>query len=410
MIIPSTALQDKRVVLGVTGSISCYKAVEVASTLAQLGVHVNAVLTESAGQFLSPLTFQAVTGRPAYGASALWGQEAHILHTQLAREADVLAIVPATAHFLAAHASGQANSLLLVTALATECPLLVVPAMDGGMWRHPATQANVDLLRSRGVDFLGPASGHLASGQVGIGRLVEPDCIVAHIRALLGQKGPLQGCKVVVTAGGTREPLDPVRFLGNRSSGKQGLALAQAARDRGAFVTLITAVSVPEETADEVMAVDTAQEMQAAVTQSCTDADVLVMAAAVADFRPASPEVQKIKKDRGTPSFTLIPNPDILASLQSLHAATGRPSIRVGFAAETEDLRQNSQRKLESKGLDLLVANDVGKDDIGFGSDYNAALILERSGKIFEVPRSPKFVLAERVLDRIEVLIAERKV
>lgn len=410
MIVPATALQGKRLVLGVTGSISCYKAVEVASTLAQLGIHVNALLTASATRFVSPLTFQAVTGHPAYAAADLWGQEAHILHTQLAREADLLAVVPATAQFMAAHAGGQADSLLLVTALACACPMLIAPAMDGGMWHHPATQANAELLRARQVQILGPAAGHLASGQVGVGRLVEPDCIVSHIRTLLGQQGSLQGCRMIVTAGGTREPVDPVRFLGNRSSGKQGLAMARAARDRGATVTLITTVPCPAEAADDIVRVDTAQEMQHAVAQACTAADVLVMAAAVADYRPAQPVAQKHKKDQGPPDLVLVPNPDILASLRPQQAKSGRPRIRVGFAAETEDLRQNAWRKMEPKGLDLIVANDVSQPDTGFGSEYNAALILDRQGGVDEVPRTSKYHLAEKVLDRIETLLAGREV
>ncbi len=409
MILPSTALHGKQLVLGVTGSISCYKAVEVASTLAQLGVQVNTVLTESATRFVSPLTFQAVTGHPAYAAAALWGQEAHILHTRLAREADLLAVVPATAQFLAAHAAGQADSLLLVTALACECPMLIAPAMDGGMWRHPATQANAALLQARGVICLGPAAGHLASGQTGVGRLVEPDRIVSRIRTLLGQKGSLQGCRMVVTAGGTREPLDPVRFLGNRSSGKQGLALARAAQDRGATVTLITTAPCPADAATQVRRVETARDMQEAVTQACAQADVLVMAAAVADYRPARPARQKLKKDQGPPSLTLVSNPDILASLGTLYAETGRPRIKVGFAAETESLRQNAWRKMAPKGLDLIVANDVSGHDTGFGSEYNAALILDRAGGVDEVSRTTKFHLAERILDRIETLLAERR-
>lgn len=409
MIVASSALAGKCAVLGVTGSIACYKAVEVASHLTQLGVQVYTVLTASAARFIQPLAFQAVTGQPAYDAAALWGQQAHILHTQLAGTADVLAVVPATAHAMAQLAGGHADSLLLVTALAATCPLLLAPAMDGGMWTHPATQANAACLEDRGAHFIGPETGHLASGQVGPGRLAAPDAIVTRIRALLGRDGSLANTRMVITCGGTREPLDPVRHLGNRSSGKQGLALVQAARDRGAAVTLISTVPCAEHAADEVIRVQTAREMQQAVETHGQGADVLIMAAAVADFRPESRVRHKIKKAGHLSSIPLVPNPDILQHLSERRHTGQVPRLLVGFAAETEDLHRNARHKMERKNLDLIVVNDVSRSDIGFGADCNAASMLDRDGGREEIPRMSKFALAERVLDRVAGMLGRRE-
>lgn len=408
MIVPSTALRGKQLVLGVTGSIACYKAIAVASHLTQLGVIVHTVLTDNAARFVTPLAFQAVTGQPAYAGAALWGQEAHILHTRLARQAELLAIAPATAHTLARLAQGQADNLLLVTALASGRPLLLAPAMDGGMWEHPATQANVSVLRRRGAVLLGPDDGRLASGQTGPGRLAAPEAIVGRIRALLGQAGSLTQAKVVVTAGGTREPLDAVRHIANRSSGKQGAALAQAARDRGADVTLVSTVPVAPETGNATLRVDTAREMREAVRVACRQADVLIMAAAVADFRPAAAHARKLKKADGPPALSLAPNPDILHEISAGSVRDGRPRVVVGFAAETHDGPIHARQKLRAKNLDLVVVNDVGRSDIGFGSEHNAAHILDRQGGIEELPRMPKFALAERILERVARLLAER--
>ena len=405
MISPSAALAGKRCLLGVTGSISCYKAIEVASHLAQLGVEVRTVLTESATRFVQPLAFQAVTGRPAYGPDALWSQDAHIVHARLGRDADLLAVVPATAHTLAKLAAGQADNLLLITSLAHAGPLLVAPAMDGGMWDNAATQANVEILRERGATFVGPAQGHLASGQSGVGRLAEPGQVVGAIRALLGQRGSLAHRHVVVTAGGTREPVDAVRHIANRSSGRQGAALAQAARDQGAHVTLITTAPMGPETATVVRRVATAQEMQEAVTTACQEADVLVMAAAVADFRPQEVSAHKIKKSAGAPRIQLIPNPDILHTIGLQRRQGKGPRVVAGFAAETQDWQENGRAKLRSKNLDLMVVNDVSRADIGFGSEFNAALLLHRDGQVEEVPRMTKFALAEMVMARVAALL-----
>ena len=405
MIDYSAALAGKRLTLGVTGSISCYKAIEVASHLTQVGVEVHAVLTESAIRFVQPLAFQAVTGQPAYGPEALWSQEAHILHTQLGRKSDLLAVVPATAHTLARLAAGQADNLLLITSLANEGPLLVAPAMDGGMWEDAATQANVGTLRKRGVTIVGPVLGRMASGQLGMGRLAEPSHVVGEIRASLGSDGSLAEKHVVVTAGGTREPIDAVRHITNRSSGKQGEALAQAARDQGAKVTFITTQPPAKAVANEVNQVTSAREMQEAVVVACRQADALIMAAAVADFRPREVSVDKIKKATGVPEIELAPNPDILkeVGLQRIHGKG--PRVLVGFAAETQNWQVNGRAKMQTKNLDLIVVNDVSRSDIGFESDFNAAWVLHRDGKMEELPRMAKFSLAEVVVERVAKLL-----
>lgn len=405
LIVPSTALSGLRLTLGVTGSISCYKAIELASNLAQVGIEVCAVLTESAARFVQPLAFQAVTGKPAYGPEALWSQDAHILHTQLGKESDLLAVVPATAHTLAQLAAGQADNLLLITILAHEGPVLVAPAMDGGMWRNAATQANAKALKDQGVIFVGPEEGHLASGQVGIGRLAEPSQIGREIRALLGEGGNLAGRHVVVTAGGTRESIDSVRHITNRSSGKQGEAIAQAARDRGAKVTLISTMPVEKGTATVLHSVTSAHEMLEAVMEACQEADALVMAAAVADFKPQKVSSQKIKKAAGPLELQFVPNPDILQQVGGKRGQGKGPRVLVGFAAETQDWLENGRAKLLGKNLDFIVINDVSRKDIGFDSDFNAASILHREGRMEELPRMTKFALAECVIDRVASLL-----
>lgn len=281
-------LDGKRILLGVTGSIACYKAADLASKLTQAGAEVDVILTAGALEFVRPLTFQSVTGRQAYTEEDLWGSRGHVTHIGLGHQADLFVIAPATANTIARLAHGMADNLLSLTALAARCPLLVAPAMDGGMYEHPATQANVDMLRSRGVRIAGPASGHLASGQTGLGRMLEPQELIGYIRQALAQDGPLAGRQVLVTAGGTQEAIDPVRFISNRSSGKQGYALAQAALDLGAQVTLISGpVSLAAPIGARRIDVRTAQQMEKAVLEHAQSADILLMAAAVADFRPA---------------------------------------------------------------------------------------------------------------------------
>src|SRR5512138_3501236 len=299
-------LSDKRITLGVTGSIAAYKAADLASKLTQSGAQVDVILTGAAEKFVTPLTFQSVTGRRAYTDGDLWGNEAHVLHVGLGHAADLLVIAPCTANTIARLAHGQADNLLTVTALAMRSPLLIAPAMDGGMYDHPATQENIAILKKRGATFIGPAEGHLASGFTGVGRMVETAEILGHIRILLGRHGPLAGKKVVVSAGGTQEPLDPVRVLTNRSSGKQGYALAQAALDMGAQVTLVTTpTALTPPVGAYLVPVETAQQMLAAVQKESPGFDALVMAAAVADFRPKNSSQHKLKKADGIPQIEL---------------------------------------------------------------------------------------------------------
>ena len=398
---PFHPLQDKRIVLGITGSIACYKAADLASKLAQAGAQVDVILTKAAAEFVTPLTFQSVTGRRAYTDGDLWGHDAHVLHIGLAHAADLLVIAPATAHTLAKLAYGLADDLLSVAALAATCPLLLAPAMDGGMYNHAATQANLRTLHERGACIIGPEEGHLASGLVAKGRMSEPPVILNQIRYLLARGGALHGRKVVVTAGGTREPLDPVRYLTNHSSGKQGYALAQAALDAGADVVLITTVTeLPVPGGAQRILVQTAQEMAAAVLEEAKTADVLIMAAAVADFRPIHISEQKIKKENSVPTLELTRNPDILVAVAAQRQAMGRPVVVVGFAAETEDLLYNAQSKLERKGLSMIVANDVSAMDAGFAVDTNRVTLVGSDGSSETLPLMSKLEVAHKVIQR----------
>ena len=401
--------QNKRIVLGVTGSIACYKVADLASKLAQAGAQVDTILTGGAQRFLTPLTFQSVTGRRAYTDDDLWGSEAHVLHVGLVHEADLLVIAPATANTLAKLAHGTSDNLLTVAALAATCPLLLAPAMDGGMFMHPATQANLALLQERGATVVGPEDGHLASGLVARGRMSEPATTLGEIRLLLARGGPLAGRQVVVTAGGTREAVDPVRYLTNHSSGKQGFALAQAALDAGADVTLITSTKLPTPTGTRRIDVDSAEEMAAAVLAECKDADALLMAAAVADFRPAQVTEQKIKKQGGMPTLELTANPDILLAVAEQRSQLGRPLVTVGFAAETQSLLANAQSKLARKGLDLIVANDVSAVDAGFAVETNRVTLLDKNGLINELPLMSKSSVANQVLERVVVLLGDER-
>jgi phosphopantothenoylcysteine decarboxylase / phosphopantothenate---cysteine ligase len=392
-------LQEKRIILGVTGSIACYKAAELASRLAQSGALVDVILTEAARQFITPLTFQSVTGRRAFVEADLWGSEGHVQHIGLGKAADLLVVAPASANTLAKLAHGMADNLLSLTALAADCPLLLAPAMDGGMYNHPATQANLEILRQRGAVIVGPAQGHLASGQVGVGRMVEASELYAHIRLLLGRSGPLHGCRVLVTAGGTQEPIDPVRVIANRSSGKQGFALAQAALDQGAEVQLVSGpVSLPTPVGAQRLDVHTAQEMLEAVLSAIGRVDVLIMSAAVADFRPVAAAQHKIKKEVGAPHIELEGTPDILAAVAAQREASGRPRLVIGFAAESQQLLENARHKLEAKSLDLIVANDISATDAGFGVDSNRVTLLTRDGRQESLPLMDKAQVAQQVI------------
>ncbi len=399
-----TILSGKRIILGVTGSIACYKAVDLASKLTQAGCFVDTILTESAKKFISPLSFQSVTGRKAYWD--LWDMDDHIRHVQLGEAADLILIAPATANTMAKMAHGLAENLLLVTVLAARCPVAIAPAMDGAMFESAATQSNLGTLRERGIQILGPASGRMASGLVGRGRMIEPVELFGNVRLMLGQNGILRGKQVVVSAGPTQEPLDPVRFLSNRSSGKQGFALAQAALDSGADVTLIAGpVHIPVPVGVKHIPIRTALEMCDAVLDNVKEADALFMAAAVADFRPQESATQKIKKsDKDVQTMAMARNPDILSEVDSQKTETGHPLVTLGFAAETERLLEHGGDKLRRKGLDFIAINDVGRSDAGFATDMNAIVLMDSKGQLIEVPHQSKTRVAEFLIQ----IVAER--
>lgn len=400
-------LDGQTILLGVTGSIAIYKAVDLGSRLTQAGASVPVVMSAGGRQFVTPLTFQSVTGEQAYGEQDLWGDEAHVLHVGLAEKADLMIIAPATANTIAKIAGGQADSLLTLTVLAARCPVLVAPAMDVGMFENPATQANLNTLRERGLVIAGPAEGRMASGLVGYGRMLEADALVGWIRLVLGRTGPLAGKRVVVTAGGTQEALDPVRVLANRSSGKQGYALAQAAIDRGASVTLISGPSSLEPPVGvDFVPVVSAAEMKTAVLMATHEVDALLMAAAVADYRPAEPSQVKLKRTKGIPQVKLEATDDILAAVMAEHAQTSQQMRVVGFAAESGDLLANAREKLETKGVDLIVANDISSSDAGFEVDTNRVSVLD-SEEVEELPLMSKAMVAERILDRVSAWFGE---
>jgi phosphopantothenoylcysteine decarboxylase/phosphopantothenate--cysteine ligase len=397
----------KRIILGVTGSIAAYKAADLASKLTQAGAQVETVFSPGAEKFITPLTFQSVTGRKAFTDAELWGGEAHVLHVGLGHAADLLIIAPCTANTLAKLAHGQADNLLTVTALAAECPILIAPAMDGGMFAHPATQENVRILSERGVTFVGPAPGHLASGLVGVGRMSEPLEILGMARITLGRKlGPLRDKRLVITAGGSQEPIDPVRVISNRSSGKQGYALAQSALEMGAEVTLIshpTALAAP--VGAETVRVETVQQMLEAVLNAVQDADGLVMAAAVADFRVKNVAGNKLKKRDGIPQIELEAAPDILATVASQRGHAPRLKVVVGFAAESRDLLENAQAKLASKKLDFIAANDISAGDAGFAVETNRVTLLYADGRREELPLLSKSEVADHILTRVAEIL-----
>lgn len=395
------ALAGARVVLGVTGGIAAYKAAIVARLLVQAGAHVDPVLTRGAMRFLGPATLEGITGRPA--RTDVWEDVDRQTHVALAREADLVAVYPATAHLLAKAAHGLADDLLTTTLLAATSPVVLAPAMHAEMWAHPATTANAAALRSRGVTLVGPDEGPLMGGDVGAGRAVAPEAFVTAIAAALRVRDDLAGRVVVVTAAGTREPVDPVRFLGNRSSGKMGFALAAAAARRGARVHLVAApTTLATPPGVRRHDVTTALQMQAAVDDLAAEADVIVKAAAVADFRPEAPSSRKLKKAAGVPQISLERNPDILATLGRRKAEAGsRLPLLVGFAAETEDVEGNARRKLAAKQADLLVVNDVSTRDAGFEVDTNRVVLLARDGGRTEVPLASKSEVADRVLDEV---------
>ncbi len=397
-------LHQASIVLGVTGGIAAYKAADLASKLVQAGATVDVVMTEAATRFVGPLTFQALTGRPVHIGPFRLLEQTEMPHLSLAQRAHLLVIAPATANTLAKLAHGLADNLLCAVALATRAPLVLAPAMDTDMWDHPATRENLEVLRRRGAWIVGPGEGRLASGRIGRGRMAEVGEILGTIRLVLGRDGPLAGKRVLVTAGGTQEPLDPVRYLGNRSSGKMGYALAQTALDRGATVILVTApTALPAPVGAKRVEVRTAEEMCDAVLAAVPECDILVMAAAVADFRPAEVVGQKIKKEAAGLTLRLERTPDILAEVAVERERSGRPSLVIGFAAETEDLLRHARAKLEAKRLDLIVANDVSSPDSGFGADTNRVILLDRHGLEQALPLLPKEEVAGRIWDWVEI-------
>ncbi|HEY2331140.1 MAG TPA: bifunctional phosphopantothenoylcysteine decarboxylase/phosphopantothenate--cysteine ligase CoaBC [Acidimicrobiales bacterium] len=393
-------LDGRRVVLGVSGGIAAYKAIEICRRLVDAGAHVSPVLTPDAHRFVTPLTFSALASEPA--RTTLWDSPEPSPHTHLGQSADLIVVAPATARVLASYALGLSDTLLVATLLASRAPVIVCPAMHTEMWEQPAVQANVALLRERGVTVVGPVSGQLAGGDTGVGRLAEPADIVAACDAVLGgtggSGGDLTGLRVLVTAGGTREAIDPVRYVGNRSSGKQGYAVAEEAASRGAVVTLVSTVHLPVSSGIEVIAVESAAEMQAAVSSSAPTAEIVVMAAAVADFRPKVRADDKLKKADGPPEVVLEPTPDILAGLG---AVKPDGQTLVGFAAETQDLVAQASNKLRSKNLDLIVANDVSAPGAGFEHDTNAVVLLRADGSREDVPLTDKRSVARAVIDTV---------
>ena len=398
-----TPLQGRNIVLGVTGSIAAYKAADLTSKLVQAGAVVDVILTPSAREFVTPFTFRSLTGRAVYTDMFQPATDEREEHVGLARRADAVLIAPATATTIARLAHGLADELVSLTVLATTAPVVVAPAMDAQMWEAAATQANVATLRERGVTFVGPEEGRLASGHAGLGRLAETEAILGAVKMVLGRGGDLAGRRIVVSAGGTREAIDPVRYIGNRSSGKQGFALAEAARDRGARVTLVaapTALAAPYGV--ELVQVESVAAMRDAVLSACAGSDALLMAAAVSDFRPAAAGEQKIKKGEAGLLLELAQTDDILSEVPDT-------LVKVGFAAETEDLLANAAKKLAAKRLDLICANDVSAADAGFGADTNRVTILDRAGGRQELPLLSKYEVAQRVLDRVAALLSQRR-
>ncbi|MDP6101409.1 MAG: bifunctional phosphopantothenoylcysteine decarboxylase/phosphopantothenate--cysteine ligase CoaBC [Dehalococcoidia bacterium] len=389
-------LEGKNIVLGVCGGIAAYKIADLASKLTQDGATVYVLMTQAAQEFVTPLTFRSLTGQPVTTDMFDGQSPLAVQHVALAGMAHAVVVAPATANTLARLASGMADDPVSLTVLATTAPVLLTPAMDGGMWENPATKVNLAKLRERGFTIAGPVYGRLASGKEGWGRMEEPAVILDTLRYMLGRDGDLAGKKIVVTAGGTQEPLDPVRHLTNPSSGKMGFAVAEAARDRGARAVLVYAPThLTPPVGVKAIPVRTAQEMQEAIDLSLSGAHALVMAAAVADFRPVKPETQKVKKEytQGI-LLELERTPDILKAAQG-------DFIRVGFAAESQELLKNATDKLRAKSLHLIAANDITATDSGFATDANRCTLLDREGGVEELPLLPKLEVAHRILDRV---------
>lgn len=396
-------LAGRRIVLCVSGGIAAYKAVEVCRRLVDAGAHVQPLMTEAATKFVGVATFSALASEPVK-LSVFDDPDDPIPHTTIGQQADLVLVAPATARLIGSYAAGISDDIVTTTLIATTAPVVLCPAMHTEMWEHAAVRDNLAVLADRGVHIVPPGDGRLAGGDIGAGRLAEPVDIVAVIETLLGG-GPLAGMRVVVSAGGTREPIDPVRFLGNHSTGKQGYALAAEAAQRGADVVLVSASSLEGPVGVRLVAVDTAVEMHDAVIEAAVEADVVIMAAAVADFRPAEVAEEKVKKNEGIPAVELVPNPDILAEL----GENRRPGqVLVGFAAETEAVVENARAKLTRKNVDMIVANDVSEPGAGFGHDTNHVVIVT-DDDVSDIPLTAKRSVAAEVLDRVERRLAEKR-
>jgi len=394
-------LSDKTIVLGITGSIAAYKGADIASKLTQAGAGVEVVMTEAATRFIAPLTLRSITGRPVVTDMFRTESEHKIDHIALAEAADVMVIAPATANIIAKLAQGIADDELTCTALATRAPIIIAPAMNAGMYHNPVTRGNLSRLKARGFTIIGPEHGRLACDQVGMGRLADSDKIIDAIDKALSRRQDLKGRHIVVTAGGTREPIDPARHIGNRSSGKMGFALAEAARDRGAEVTLVTApTSLPHPEGMEVIPMETAAQMKTAVAGALDRADALIMAVAVTDYRPKNTSATKMKKDNPSLTLELVRTPDILAEAKGNF-------VKVGFAAESDNIIANAKKKLKQKNLDLIAANDITAADSGFNVDTNKITLIDKHGKE-DLPLMSKREAAERILDRVVGLLVKK--
>ena len=397
--------KGKKVLLGVSGGIAAYKAVEIASRMRKAGAEVHVILTRAAQEFVTELTFREISGNPVN--TGMWEKVTHwnVEHIALARMADLVLVAPATANLIAKLAVGLADDMLTTTILATQAPIFLAPAMNSNMFRNPVTQKNIKNLQDRGIEIIPPASGHLACGVDGVGRLPEPVEILSRVEGYFCKAGSLQGKKILVTAGGTIAPIDPVRFIGNRSSGKMGYAVAEAAAKRGADAVLVSGVSaLPDPLGVRTIRVETTEEMLHAVLEEFPDSDAVIKAAAVADYRVKQVASQKIKKSEGDWSIELVRNPDILYTLgqQKTH------QVLVGFAAETQNLMEYAKRKLEKKNLDFIVANDVTAPGAGFQGETNIARMIFRDGKVEEYPLMKKTELAAAILDHVEKLLRAR--
>jgi phosphopantothenoylcysteine decarboxylase/phosphopantothenate--cysteine ligase len=389
-------VQGRNIVLGVSGGIAAYKSVELCRRLVDAGAYVAPIMTEDAHRFIGPVTLSALASEPVH--TSLWDDASPIPHTRLGQNADVIVVAPATARVIAAYAMGLSHDVLVATLIATRAPVVLCPAMHTEMWEHPSVQHNIEVLRSRGVIIVEPQSGRLAGGDIGTGRLADTDSIASAIDSVLASSHDLSGVSVLVTAGGTREPIDAVRVIANRSSGKQGYAIAENAARRGATVTLVSTVDRPTLSSITVIPVETADDMLRAVTCHSESSDVIVMSAAVADFRPVRRSDGKIKKADGIPEIVLEKTPDILAGLG---ARKREGQTLVGFAAETDDLLAHAQDKLVRKNLDLIVANDVSAPGVGFSHDTNAVTILGAGGVLQTVALTDKHHIASAVLDSV---------